>query len=702
MRISSLEIYNLRAITLFEIDELEQMVLIAGPNGCGKSCVFDAIRLLKSCYGGYQPNEWQQWFGEFNIKINRPNADLTHLARDKNKQIRIRAVFQLADSERRYLAQEIPHMATRVAWEIVAPHTQGYGTRPVARDIRTYEPEVHRVRDEIVKGVMEELTKPCLVGQVTVDLSTGEIESIPSQALEIVFSAYEPQNLGIIDYHSAHRVYSREQVGGINLRLDSEDDQRHRQHALYNSQGKYTNIKTEMAASFVRDLIAGTVGEDRKESQALTATLKELFDTFFPDKKFLGPIADSKGSISFPVEVSGGGVHDINELSSGEKEVLFGYLRLRNSSPRNSVVLLDEPEMHLNPALIKGLPQFYRRHIGEALDNQIFLVTHSDAFLREAAGQPGFSLFHMQHPASAPDSNQVRAIHASDELELAILDLIGDLATYRPGARLIIFEGESSEFDKKLTSKFFPYLERNANLISAGSKTNARKIHTLLQKAAAGTSVPSEIHVILDGDNSTEEEVPGTIHKWPVYHIENFLLVPQYIYEVLNDLSDCDGKFATVEDVRVGLREAADQTLESLVTHELRQELNEDVIGCLQLRVDPGSEDAVEDLVSAVERSKARLESLIQADPLRERLKRKHDERINELKQALATDEWATVFRGREVLKRFVGALDVRNINYTLFRDLIIGKMQADDYRPPGMEEIIREIDHEAVSYNDS
>ena len=46
------------------------------------------------------------------------------------------------------------------------------------------------------------------------------------------------------------------------------------------------------------------------------------------------------------------------------KEVLFGYLRLRNSAPKYSVVLLDEPELHLNPALVRGLPQFYHRHLG--------------------------------------------------------------------------------------------------------------------------------------------------------------------------------------------------------------------------------------------------------------------------------------------------------------------------------------------------
>ena len=70
MRFSSLLIENFKAIERLEVTELTDFVLIAGPNGCGKSCIFDAIRLLKSVYGGYQSNEWQQWFGEFQIDMN--------------------------------------------------------------------------------------------------------------------------------------------------------------------------------------------------------------------------------------------------------------------------------------------------------------------------------------------------------------------------------------------------------------------------------------------------------------------------------------------------------------------------------------------------------------------------------------------------------------------------------------------------------
>ncbi len=59
MKIENLWISNFRGIKKLEMLSLGRMVIIAGQNGSGKSCIFDAIRLLKSVYGGYQANEWQ-------------------------------------------------------------------------------------------------------------------------------------------------------------------------------------------------------------------------------------------------------------------------------------------------------------------------------------------------------------------------------------------------------------------------------------------------------------------------------------------------------------------------------------------------------------------------------------------------------------------------------------------------------------------
>jgi AAA domain, putative AbiEii toxin, Type IV TA system len=215
-------------------------------------------------------------------------------------------------------------------------------------------------------------------------------------------------------------------------------------------------------------------------------------------------------------------------LSAGEKEILYGYLRIRNSAPKNSIIILDEPELHLNPRLIRGLPQFYKKNLGEALGNQIWLVTHSDALLREVVGRESYDVFHMLPCSSlAEDELQLRPLKATADLDLALVDLVGDLASYRPSGKVVIFEGGGdSDFDRKVTGTLFPELQLKANLISGTNKARVRALHETLETASQQGQLPFQFYAVTDKDSS-KEDIPRSsigIYSWDVYHIENYFL----------------------------------------------------------------------------------------------------------------------------------------------------------------------------------
>ncbi len=367
MKIESLQIRNFRGIRNLESGNLGGMVIIAGQNGSGKSCIFDAIRLVKSIYGGYQVNEWQQWMGEFQISLSNRSSDFLAIFNDKSKELVITCDFRFSEEERKYIIDQDVDLLREYIWRTLIPDAYSWGGDRFAMFASQYREREHEVSEKVREErsrLVAELSQQTVRGSFSIKPG-GLPEIRNSIALSVAFSSFRPQKIGVIDYHGAQRHYGRESIQGINLNLDANNQQLG-QHALYNYSNKYNNIKSEMAATYVKEILAEQAGVPRASQASLTNTLKELFETFFPDKKFLGPTPTESGSLIFPVMTSSGGEHDLDDLSSGEKEILYGYLRIRNSAPRFSIILLDEPELHLNPRLIRGLPQFIEEILAKA------------------------------------------------------------------------------------------------------------------------------------------------------------------------------------------------------------------------------------------------------------------------------------------------------------------------------------------------
>ena len=75
---------------------------------------------------------------------------------------------------------------------------------------------------------------------------------------------------------------------------------------------------------------------------------------------------------------SAGDKFDINELSSGEKQLFLRTLAIKMLNPENSIILIDEPELSLHPKWQQRIVDVYRK-IGK--NNQIIIATHSSHIL---------------------------------------------------------------------------------------------------------------------------------------------------------------------------------------------------------------------------------------------------------------------------------------------------------------------------------
>ena len=692
MHIRSLLVENFRAIRRVELTNLGSAVVVAGSNGCGKSSLFDAVRLLKSAYGQYHQHEYQSWFNEFQINFQRIRSEAHRVLNDLTRPMRIRAELELSPSERDYLRSNARQLYLQLNW------AQLTGVRSAEGEHIAVNPAVQRAQGPIVESQTNELMtafesaieQATYWGELTMTNGNDPVVTA-SPVLELMFSVYKPQHLGIIDYHGPHRSYGREQVESVSFHIAGASHQQS-QHALYNTHNKYNGVKTEMAQSYVRHLIARDAGVSLAEDGDLKHTLDELFSVFFPGKQFLGARPTGDGGLSFPVKLESGHEHDINELSSGEKEVLLGYLRLRNSAPRNSIVLLDEPELHLNPRLTRGLPRFYQKHLGEALGNQLWLITHSDALLREAVNEPAYTVFHMQPSYAADPTNQVVPVSASAAVERAVIALVGDLATYSPRSKVVLLEGEDSEFDASMIQQLFPEFADRVNLVSAGPKGVVAGTQRVLERAAGGGKLDARFYAIVDRDLDVSDLVEsGRQFAWNVYHIENYLLEPAHICASLRSLQ-VGGKVLTDREVADGLLDCARDSVDELVEIQLRKAVNGSLVNCLSTKFAPGVPLA-RGFRDAADRSKDRLTRVLNAELTLGSIEAMETRIRADLLASFSDGSWRSKIRGRDVLRRFADRRYVTPpVKYEVLRNLIINRMRESGFRPPGMSHVVDRI----------
>jgi hypothetical protein len=693
VRLTALRIENFRAISLFNVRELKDLVVIAGPNGCGKSCIFDVIRLLKSAYGGYQFNEWMQWFSEFQVDPNNP-ATFGALFRDPATAVTILAQLQLSGTEIGYLQANAESVFEPLVWAELtnqAPDGFGFSSIGYAGQFPHLIPAVAALTVQRATELRSELTAATHTLSLTIPPG-GPISIVPSTVARVVFQTFQPQHLGIIDFHSAARTYAREALGGVNLDARAVEVQR-RTQSLYNWQGKYANIKSELVMTYLRDIIAKQSGATLGASADLNETMKELFQTFFPDKRYLGVQPDSSGNISFPVELLTGERHDLNDLSSGEKEVVYGYLRLRNATPKHSTILIDEPELHLNPGLLRGFPDFYYRHVAQAHDNQVWLVTHSDALLRQAVGNVNYSVYHMTHASGAgADGNQALPV-AEDELQRVILDLVGDVAAYRPYAKVIIFEGESNkQFDVSVVSRLFPRLAERVNLVSGEFKGRVQELYGVLSRTAQQVGLADRFFAITDRDFDAPSETPESTHvlAWPAYHIENFLLAPKFLLIAIGRV-DPTNALKDEDSIVAALKAVAEGKVDGLVLQRLRKTVNDKIVRSISIGGDPAAEP-VTGLLPSISASLTRVDEARMEVTDEKWLRERADEYRTEMQKTLDDGTWLAEFPGRPVLGGFVQQHLNGKVSYEGFVNLILDAMVENDYKPPGMTEVLAEV----------
>ena len=134
-----------------------------------------------------------------------------------------------------------------------------------------------------------------------------------------------------------------------------------------------------------------TIEEDLTMKEITNKVVNEIngiFNILELDVKLKGFSKDEKTMPIF--ENSAGEEFDINDLSSGEKQLFLRTLSIKMLEPKNSIILIDEPELSLHPKWQQRIIEVYKK-IGE--NNQIIIATHSPHILGSVSSENIFILY---------------------------------------------------------------------------------------------------------------------------------------------------------------------------------------------------------------------------------------------------------------------------------------------------------------------
>jgi predicted ATPase len=621
MRITYFRIENFKNVRLLECSDPPDFMVVCGGNGCGKSAFLSAIVLAKEICGGYGSG--------FNLQPTWISADASGC------QIRLTLAFD--DAEQAFL-RNIP----------VNPH-QHPPERPFTDSSVTIQVTLRRGQPD------QRISLVCPAPVRTLLSSYSRADGAP----------------GFFDFIDAHRLYPRMQLSSWEPQASSDDAARATLvvpgqdfSTSPHQSSKFQLTKQYLAAMVMRDLQrlqqsqrAGTV----TTSDSL-AEFRELFNEFLAPLKFID-VDIASTPFRYIVSTPRGEI-DIDDLSSGEKEVLNVFARFHQLRPKRAIILFDEADAHLHPDLQRRYLAALRK-LGSG--NQLWLTTHSPEMMFAAGSD---NLYTIARGSPNGSGNQFSRVTASDQLHQVLSEMMGTRGLVSFNQRIVFIEGEESSADRAIYEALYPPGTYNVSFVPVGNSATARKTAERVNELLTTASGFQYFYSIVDGDIDRSEPDPtngARLFRLPVYHVENLLLDDQAILGTTKAMlgAACPFKDST----------------------EVRQALIECVLNEAHLR--PFTKAQLDAKLSQL--AKKAYDAVYSRSAISEPTQRPEYAAVEQevrtaLNQDIATGTWRARCKGRDLLKAYCGRFGLR---YEHFRNCLIASLKTP---PPELSGIMQKI----------
>ncbi|MFB6630665.1 ATP-dependent endonuclease [Streptomyces sp. NPDC056362] len=574
MRISHIKLQNFRGVELLELNGLEDLplVVISGRNGSGKSTLILAISLLWDTPGDLDSYSLVgPWGDHAEIEMS------LHLTAGERAAMLKEAKEQGSDS------RECPEFV-KISMKLTEFNPPEY---------REWTEWVNTLRSRNFRRVN----------------SFAHFTLIP-----------------------AERAVSRAQIRSVSPdALSSQRADELRDEALKSTINNWSNFTLSDIPDYLATMDYTDLISAREGGGGDSTDYDEITGSFFEatGKGIERPTLSREGQVALFVDAQNGNRHSISSLSSGELEALGLMYMAKRLSSAGGVMLIDEPELHLHPALQTSILDMVR---GAGESSQLWLSTHSPNLINSTPTDSIVSI----SPALGGRNQGSRIADQPSRLQL-LEDLGVTPSSWLQHDRLIIVEGVT---DKRYLELLFPIEASRSLIYVAGNRAG---VDATVRTLEAGDQFLPWL-AIRDRDiiNGGEVDSEGSF-TWSRRAFENIFLEGDLLSEVIA----MAGGSMTASEIESELQRVALSEREEVESLLIEERLKQKV---------PATRPAArKDLKASLEHS-----IKIQASRLAE-----YDSVAGQVKvdlDAVWGDQWKVLVQGKRVLANFLRCTPFRSV----------------------------------------
>ena len=563
MHISHLVIKNFRVLEDIQLELVPRINVFVGPNAIGKTTLLQAIRLPKALAAPRTPNEAQQ--NLISLGAASPHFPqrifLGAIARDLTKPVEIRCTYKFSDDEIAAISADLQNITFNVIQSRMGQSFGGpanliqYLGSPAGRQIHS------QTAGEVSSALQKLKTDKSVTLGITIDRGGSQINAAdPIGAIFISFldTRLEPQ-LSKFSYFPADRAMP---VGEVPIQLGMADTSQQIESHNSQPQIKYQRLKNAIFNAVIKS------EEDRK---SITQEFDKIFSGILTGRRVLGPRVNEIGLLSVVVEeVETHRQFDIDSLSSGEKGLILTFLLIAKTVAKGGIILLDEPELHLNPAVCRDILPFMFDNYAKPNDLQLIICSHSPQILTSAFDRDEFALFHLESPTLVSKVGR----RAFDELTDALQQLGVSVSESFLYKGTVLVEGDS---DVRLIEEGFGEQLRRYQITDRGGRRQIEKTIERLQEMERKGEKVDPIFLIFDNDaapTDLKSSAAVKILQWSRHCLENYLIEIDIIAELLKSEELAKEPGIKTGELEKQLRDLSFSQLNELAVRKIYRELN--------------------------------------------------------------------------------------------------------------------------------